>query len=167
MSFRYLQPPPPSPSYPTRISFPLIPISPALPQKKLVQVPVEKVVYRDNVVPVEKFVEKAVVETVAVPIERLVEKKVVRNVVVEVPVEKIVYRDRFVDADSEENEYVQVPPHHHHQSKPCILVCFRNLRIWGGPGGVGWGLGVCVCIGVEGRGGGGVPAESKLSCPSI
>jgi hypothetical protein len=65
-------------------------------QKKSVEVPVEKIVYRDRVVPVEKIVEVKGVREVPVPVEKVVEVIAFKETFLEVPVERLVYRDRDV-----------------------------------------------------------------------
>jgi hypothetical protein len=61
-----------------------------------VEVPVEKIVYRDRVVPVEKIVEVKTVREVPVPVEKVVEMMAFKKTFLEIPVERLVYRDRDV-----------------------------------------------------------------------
>ena len=60
------------------------------------ETPVERIVYRDRAVPVDKGVVSATVRKEQHPVDKVVERAVVREVVKEVPVERLIVREREV-----------------------------------------------------------------------
>ncbi len=69
-------------------------------QEKAVEVPVDKIVYKDVEVPVEKILVKEKIVEVPIEVEHLVEKAVTKDVVREIPVERVVVRDREVPVET-------------------------------------------------------------------
>jgi hypothetical protein len=75
-------------------------------QEEPVEVPVEKIVYRDRAVPVEKVVVSATVRKEQHPVEKVVERAVVREVAKEVPVERLIVREREVPRNGRPDTHI-------------------------------------------------------------
>jgi hypothetical protein len=70
---------------------------------------VEKIVYKDVEVPVEKILVKDKIVEVPIEVEHLVDKAVIKDVIREIPVERVVVRDREVPVETfKENIKYQV-----------------------------------------------------------
>ncbi len=84
----------------------------------------EKIVYKDVEVPVEKILVKEKVVEVPIEVEHLVENAVTKDVIREVPVERVVVRDREVPVETLKEKIVYqvslpMPSHSPHAPPRC------------------------------------------------